>query len=187
MAEPPSDPRNQLSFPGMGLPVRVDNRRAPKAGRIQHKRILAALQGPLDGPGNLAGIYRLRVLPVKTRTIQLLGRKGPARITETLLGYEVQGSYKRFHCPDMVTARYLKLFLELGCRTIKLPYDPTITAAIIPAMEASVSNLQEAVKQLVPTPAPLQLYVIRQVYHHLREQLKSRPEPIPPHEQPEEI
>ena len=133
MAEIPGDPRNQMSFPGLLLPAHADHGSAPKPGRIHHKQILTALQGPLDGSGNLAGIYRLRVLPVKTRTIQLLGRKGPARIIETLLGYEVQGSYKRIHCPDMVTARYLKLFLELGCRSIKVPYDPTVTAAIIPA------------------------------------------------------
>jgi hypothetical protein len=115
----------------------------------------------------------------------LLGRKGPARIIETLLGYEVQGSYKRINCPDLVTARYLKLFLELGCRSIKLPYDPTVTAAIIPTMEASLATVQETIRKMVPSPAPLQLYVIRQVYRHLREQLKSRPEPVPPQEQSE--
>jgi hypothetical protein len=167
----------------MALPARGREGAARKPLRIQHKQILTVLQGPLEDPGNLAGIYRLRVLPVKTRTIQLLGRKGPARVIETLLGYEVQGSYKRINCPDLVTARYLKLFLELGCRSIKVPYDPTVTAAILPAMEASLAALQEAIRKMVPAPAPQQLYVIRQVCRHLREQLKSRPEPVSPTEQ----
>ena len=54
--------------------------------------------------------YRQRVLSQKTRTIRLLGRKSSAKIIHTLLGYEVQASYKRIQCPDLVTARYIRLF-----------------------------------------------------------------------------
>jgi hypothetical protein len=177
MADPRSD--SQLKFPGMVLPGATPDISARKAGRIPHKAILFSLQGPPEDPKSIAGIYRMRVLPVKTRTIQLLGHKSPARIIQTLLGYEVQGSYKRIQCPDMVTARYLKLFLEIGCRSIKLPYDPTVTAAIVPKLEESLEALNATIRKAVPEPAQLQLYVTRKVYGHLRAQLKSRPEPVP--------
>jgi hypothetical protein len=178
MAENLRGRRNQMEFPGMTRPAPSPGEAARKTGRIPHKAILASLQGPLDGPANLAGIYRMRVLPGKTRTIQLLGHKSPARIIQTLLGYEVQGSYKRIQCPDMVTARYLRLFLELGCRSIKLPYDPTVTAAVVPALEDALAAILAAILKMYPGPASLRLYVIRQVYRYLRLQLKSPLEPI---------
>ena len=117
--------------------------------------------------------YREKVIPVKTRTIRLLGRKNPARIIHTLLGYEVQASYKRIQCPDLVTARYLRLFSELGCHSIKLPYDPTLTEQLIPGFEAAVDNLQSRVQQLFPGEVPTQRYVLRRVYEMIRQQIAA--------------
>jgi hypothetical protein len=121
----------------------------------------------------LVQIYRGEVLPVKTRTIQLLGRKVPARIINTLLGFEVQASYKRVSCPDLVSARYLKLFTELGCRSIKLPYDPTVTDRLIPELELAMNRLSAGVRDLFPGDRAAQLYVLRRIYSHLRTQLHS--------------
>jgi hypothetical protein len=112
------------------------------------------------------------VLPIKTRSIHLLGRKTPAQIIETLLGYEVKAAYKRIQCPDKVTARYLKLFTELGCRTIRLPYDPTVTANLIPQFEQAVAKISSGVHDIYPKDRRLQLYVIRNIYSHLRRLLK---------------
>ena len=108
--------------------------------KILHKEILKALQHPALGFSGIMEIYRLRVLPAKTRNLQLLGRKSPATVIETLLGYEVKAYYKRIHCPDKVTARYVRLFSELGCRTIRIPYDPTVTAEIVPHLEQAVAR-----------------------------------------------
>jgi hypothetical protein len=144
-----------------------------KNQRIPHKKILQALQGPADSPDNIVSIYRDRVLTVKTRTIQLLGRKGPARVMETLLGYEVQASYKRLQCPDEVTARYLRLFTEIGCHSIRLPYDPTHTATLIRDLECAVETIRREITKLFPTAPQMGDYVLRRVYGHLRSQLKS--------------
>jgi hypothetical protein len=115
--------------------------------------------------------YRHRVLTQKTRTIRLLGRKSPARILHTLLGFEVQASYKRIQCPDLVTARYLRLFSELGCHYIKLPYDPTLTAEIIPEFELMVDTLNSRIKELFPRDLPLQRHVTRKLFALIRHQL----------------
>ncbi len=117
--------------------------------------------------------YRAKVLTQDTRTIRLLGKKGPARILHTLLGYEVQASYKRIQCPDLVTARYLKLFTELGCRSIKLPYDPTLTADLIPQFEDMVDKIAKQVAQYFPQDVSMQHYVLRRLFSIIRRQLRG--------------
>jgi len=140
--------------------------------RIAHQDILMKLQASGNGSRSLVEIYKTEVLPAKTRTIRLLGRKISARIIHTLLGFEVKASSKRLHCPDMVTARYLKLFTELGCRSIKLPYDPTLTARLVPELEAAIERVGSGVRQLFPEKRELQLYVIRQLYGYLRREVQ---------------
>jgi len=143
--------------------------------RIPLRALLKDLEAAAPGCDGIVATYRERVLPVKTRTIQLLGRKGPARIMETLLGYEVQASYKRIQCPDMVTARYLKLFSEIGCRSIRLPYDPTVTAELVPLFERSQDAIVRGVRDLFHRDRPLQLYVLREIFRIIRAGLAARP------------
>ena len=166
-------PGSQMSLPLAGK-TSSRGRRSPKRDpRIHHARILEGLQDTKPGSDSIICLYQEQVLPIKTRTIQLLGRKGPARIMNTLLGYEVQAGYKRIQCPDLVTARYLRLFSELGCRSIRLPYDPTVTAALIPRMEAGIETIRSGVRAIFPRNRTLQLYVLRRVFHHLRARLAA--------------
>ena len=166
-------PATQMSIPGMlRQPWHTIGNRTSRR-RIPHLAILKALQDPALGTANIVETYRLQVLPIKTRCIHLLGHKTPARIIETLLGYEVKASYKRIHCPDRVTARYVKLFTELGCRAIRLPYDPTVTAALIPGFEHAVEEIVSGVRDLFPRNRRLQLHVLRRVHRHLRTQLEA--------------
>jgi len=141
--------------------------------RISHVEILDSLSGGEDGSRDLVRIYRNRVLPTKTRTIRLLGTKSSARILHTLLGFEVQAWYKRIQCPDIVTARYLKLFTELGCHSIRLPYDPSLTAEILPGLEAAYDRILAGVRDLFPRQHELQGYVLRKVFEIIRQRLQS--------------
>jgi hypothetical protein len=135
--------------------------------KIQHHEILQAS----ENYARLIDGYRDEVLTQATRTIRLLGRKSSARIIHTLLGYEVQASYKRIQCPDLVTARYLRLFSELGCHSIKLPYDPTRTEHLIPVFEATLNSLKERIRELFPRDSSTQQYVLRKIYGIIREQI----------------
>jgi hypothetical protein len=117
--------------------------------------------------------YRDKVLPQKTRTIRLLGRKNAAKIIHTLLGYEVQSSYKRIQCPDLVTAQYLRLFSELGFHSIKIPYDPTITVKLIPLLEDAIKNTTQRIREQFPKDIPTQNYVIRRIYGIIRTRISS--------------
>jgi hypothetical protein len=164
------------SFIDLGSDVETQVTRSPseaRAERIPHSKLLRDLQLSGEIQSTLVEIYQKNVLSGKTRTIQLLGVKHPARIFNTLLGYEVQASYKRIQCPDMVTARYLKLFTELGCHSIRLPYDPTVTASILPDMEACIANIGNGISALFPNDRTLQNYVLRKIYSIIRVQLKK--------------
>jgi hypothetical protein len=137
-------------------------------GQIKHQQILQASRHYAA----LIAAYREQVLPQKTRTIRLLGRKSSAKILHTLLGYEVQASYKRIQCPDLVTARYLRVFSELGCHSIKLPYDPTLTEKLIPEIEALLEGIKKEIRDSFPGDGATQGYVTRNVYAIIRGQIK---------------
>jgi hypothetical protein len=137
--------------------------------KIQHLQILQESRSYAD----LLETYRDKVLTQQTRTIRLLGRKNSAKIMHTLLGYEVQASYKRIQCPDLVTARYLRLFSELGCHSIKLPYDPTVTEQLIPGFEAQVDDIKKSVRERFPLHSQTQQYVICAIYRIIRRQLAA--------------
>ncbi|MBN2339436.1 MAG: hypothetical protein JXP48_12950 [Acidobacteria bacterium] len=141
----------------------------PARARIPHLEILD------DSPdaARIVQLYAGEVLAGRTRTLRLLGRKHSARILHTLLGYEVQSSYKRIQCPDLVTARYVRLFSELGFGSIHLPYDPTVTARVIPQLEAAVLNLERRVRALFSGDPKLAPYVLRRVYALLRRRIRA--------------
>jgi len=154
------------------LPEILQTEKGPipiRNGRIPHHKILQASKSAAD----LVDAYQTKVLTQNTRTMRLLGKKSPARILHTLLGYEVQASYKRIQCPDLATARYLKLFTELGCHSIKLPYDPTLTADLIPELEAMVDHITNQVAEFFPQDAPLQHYVVRHLFEIIRRKLRG--------------
>jgi hypothetical protein len=137
--------------------------------KISHREIL---QAAVHFTG-FRDLYREKVLTQQTRTIRLLGRKSPAKIMHTLLGYEVQACYKRIHCPDMVTARYIRLFSELGCHSIKLPYDPTRTAQVILEFEAMMDRIAKRICELFPQECQTQRYVFQKVFAIIRRQLRA--------------
>jgi hypothetical protein len=140
-----------------------------KNGKIRHTELLLT-----DASfRNFIETYRDKVLSQKTRTIRLLGRKSPAKIILTLLGYEVQASYKRIQCPDLVTARYIRLFSEMGFHSIQLPYDPTLTSQLIPEFEAMAADITKKIGELFSQDPKFHIYAVRKAYAILRRQIRS--------------
>ncbi len=163
----------QMRLPGVAILQSSGQQIHFHRRRIPHSKILEALRIGAGGARGIGDIYRLEVLPVKSRTIRLLGKKSTARIINTLLGYEVQAAYKRIHCPDLVTARYLRLFTELGCRRIRLPYDPTVTEKLLPELEAAQARLVGGVQELFPESRDARIYALRRLYSLVRGQLRA--------------
>jgi hypothetical protein len=70
-------------------------------------------------------IYQELVRSGKTRRFEMAisERENSAEIQHTLLGIELKVGKQRLACPDLSTARYLRVFARLGCRSIAIPYD----------------------------------------------------------------
>ena len=141
--------------------------------KIMHRKILAVSQSSAELQGGLIEIYRREVLTQKTRTVRLLGIKSDAKIIQTLLGYEVQARHKRINCPDMVTARYLKLFSALGCHSIRMPYDPTATARLIPIMERALQCIKDTIAGIFPKNHKRRQYVLKKICAIIRNELRN--------------
>ena len=118
----------------------------------------------------LTSCYETHVLGQRHRAVTLRGRKCDARIMLTLLGYEVKAGRKRIGCPDMTTARYLRLFAEIGMKQIRIPYDPTSTARVIPKLESALNSIHESVGEY-SADAVKRKELTRRVYRELRKAL----------------
>lgn len=75
----------------------------------------------------LPQIYRTSVRGQRTRaySLDVAERENQAEIQYTLLGIELKVGKRRFSCPDLGTARYLRVFARLGIREFAIPYDIT--------------------------------------------------------------
>jgi hypothetical protein len=113
-----------------------------------------------------AGLYRDEVLAHRTRRVRLLGRKCRPKLMKTFLGYELLLGRRRITCPDLVTARYLRIFGELGCAVIEIPYDPTRTDRLLPQMEELFEWIRREGEKLPPAASRR---IFRKVRLRLRE------------------
>ncbi|MEO7675010.1 MAG: hypothetical protein ABIU09_13140, partial [Pyrinomonadaceae bacterium] len=68
-------------------------------------------------------------------------RENAAEILHTLLGIELKVGKRRFSCPDLATARYLRVFARIGCRSIAIPYDITKISVLADEFEVGWHKL----------------------------------------------
>jgi hypothetical protein len=82
-------------------------------------------------------IYKRRVRSGRTRayTLEVSPRENKAEIQYTLLGIELKVGRRRFACPDLATARYLRVFARIGAAKFALPYDISQISAIADELE----------------------------------------------------
>ena len=120
-------------------------------------------------------IYEHHVLPVRVRKIELLGNVCRARVQKTLLGYEVKMGRLRKNCPDLVTARYLKVFASLGLASVYIPYNPVHTAKIVPILERSFHEINRKINKIasIATNPIKHFYYRRRIYHFFAERIKE--------------
>jgi hypothetical protein len=87
----------------------------------------------------LPTLYRDKVRSQRTRAYQLdiPPKEQRPEILHTLLGIELKVGNRRFACPDLATARYLRVFARIGCREFAVPYDITKISAVADELETS--------------------------------------------------
>jgi hypothetical protein len=91
------------------------------------------------GENWIPAIYRDKVRALRTRafTLGVTARKNDPEILFTLLGIELKVGRLRLSCPDLSTARYLRVFARIGVEDIAIPYDISKIAALADELESS--------------------------------------------------
>jgi hypothetical protein len=84
-------------------------------------------------------LYRERVLTLRTRSHALPPAKpnGAVEIQHTLLGIELKAGRRRLLCPDLATARYLRVFARAGLSEVAVPYDITKISRLADELESA--------------------------------------------------
>lgn len=87
----------------------------------------------------LPELYRTKVRGQRTRAYVLDIKKAESlpEILYTLLGIELRIGKRRFACPDLATARYIRVFARIGCAEFAVPYDISKISRIADELETS--------------------------------------------------
>lgn len=115
-------------------------------------------------------IYQEDVVTRPFRKITLLGRKCDPKILYTFLGFELKMGRMRLSCPDMGTARYLKVFAEIGMKEILLPYDPSHSVLLATGLEHALDRIKEHLLA-AGLPSEAHTRTLRQIYRRIRQKL----------------
>lgn len=87
----------------------------------------------------LPTIYKEKIRSQRTRSLEIdvSARENQAEIQYTLLGIELKVGKRRFACPDLATARYMRVFARIGCGAFAIPYDITKISPAADELETS--------------------------------------------------
>jgi hypothetical protein len=87
----------------------------------------------------IADLYKNKVRSQRTRAfdLEIPERENKPEILHTLLGIELKIGNQRFACPDLATARYMRVFARLGVRDFAIPYDITKISVIADTLETA--------------------------------------------------
>lgn len=87
----------------------------------------------------LPTIYASKVRPTRTRSVHIdvPARENIAEIQYTLLGIELKVGKRRFACPDLATARYMRIFARIGVLDFAMPYDITKISPLADELETA--------------------------------------------------
>lgn len=85
----------------------------------------------------MAALYAEKIRTLRTRscTLEIPERENDVQILHTLLGIELKVGRRRFACPDLATARYMRVFARLGCRSFAIPYEITRISTLADELE----------------------------------------------------
>ncbi len=84
-------------------------------------------------------IYKEKIRSQRTRSheLDIPAQENHAIVQHTLLGVELKVDNKRFSCPDLSTARYLRVLARLGCTKVAIPYDISRISSLADELESS--------------------------------------------------
>ncbi len=100
--------------------------------------IAAEIREELGGEW-IPSVYGEKIRTQRTRSyhINVPKKENRAEIFHTLLGIELKVGNYRFSCPDLSTARYLRVFARIGCQDVAIPYDITKISTLADELEVA--------------------------------------------------
>lgn len=94
-------------------------------------------------------LYLKKVRSQRTRSVQIVvpARLNAAEIQYTLLGIELKVGRRRHSCPDLATARYMRVFARIGVADFAMPYDITKISVVADELETAWQKLLLVAKE----------------------------------------
>lgn len=101
-------------------------------------------------------IYAEKVRLQRTRSFEfdIPEHENKTEILHTLLGIELKVGNRRFSCPDLATARYLRVFARIGCPRVAIPYDITKISVIADELEVAWHKLLLFIEKTAKNRSP---------------------------------
>lgn len=101
-------------------------------------------------------IYEEKIRPERTRsvTLNIPKKENSPKILHTLLGVELQIGKVRISCPDLSTARYMRVFARIGVGEFAIPYDITKLSAIADELESGWHKTLLFIRQFTKGETP---------------------------------
>jgi hypothetical protein len=117
----------------------------------------------------LATIYEKKIRSQRTRSYKLNipKKENRADIQYTLLGIELKVGRKRFACPDLATARYLRVFARIGCNEFAVPYDITKISPAADEIETSWQRSLVLLEKLAGDDAAARSALLRSIRNQI--------------------
>ena len=117
---------------------------------------------------------KIRVLRTRSVSIDVPEKENAATIEYTLLGIELQVGKRRFACPDLSTARYMRVFARLGCGQFAVPYDITKISGFADELETSWQRTDLLINELMPAATARSTSMARsKLIRAIRDQLRE--------------
>jgi hypothetical protein len=124
----------------------------------------------------LPTIYHEKIRSGRTRSvsIEIPERENTALIEYTLLGIELKIGKRRFACPDLSTARYMRVFARIGCRDFAIPYDISQISGFADELETSWHRIELLLDKHTPEAGARSRSLARsKVIRGVRDQLRE--------------
>lgn len=118
---------------------------APRRAKTRSSKRPVSIESQVDSIREELGeewppsIYRERILTLRTRSHALpyANKNAHVEIFHTLLGIELKVGRRRVSCPDLATARYLRVFVRAGVANVAVPYDITKISRLADDLESA--------------------------------------------------
>jgi type I restriction-modification system DNA methylase subunit len=96
------------------------------------------------GDATLGKFYREKILthkPLRTKSLPKVS--GEVKLEQELFGWRLSSGREHVDCPSETEARYLKVWLEAGLDSVKIPKDEAYLRKIIPELESLKQKTDE--------------------------------------------